>query len=70
MLLLVDERNGRIVSELETEDEVQRVLQGWTGEDGGLPEHLCLIELHSRHGALFGTDTSVKIRPLPSAAAR
>jgi hypothetical protein len=65
MLLLVDERDGRIVSELETEDDAQRVLEAWASEDGGIPNHLCLIEVRSRHGALFGTDTSVKIRPLP-----
>jgi hypothetical protein len=66
MLLLVDDGDGRIVSELETEEEAPRVLEAWAGEEGGLPEHLCLIELRSRHGALLGTDTAVKIRPLPS----
>jgi hypothetical protein len=38
-LLLVDDRNGRIVAEVETEEDAQRVL--------------------------VGTDTSVKVRPLP-----
>jgi hypothetical protein len=64
-LLLVDDRDGRIVSEIATEDDAQRVLEAWLSDDGSLPEHLCLIEVHSRHGAVFGTDTSVKIRPLP-----
>jgi len=63
-LLLVDDRDGRIVSEIETEDDAQRVLEAWLSDDGGLPEHLCLVEVHSHHGAVFGTDTSVKIRPL------
>ena len=63
-VLLVDERDGRIVSEIETEDQAQRVLQAWLRDDGSLPEYLCLIEVHSQHGTLVGTDTSVKIRPL------
>jgi hypothetical protein len=65
MLLLVDDRDGRIVSEIETDDDAQRVLEAWVRDDGSIPEYLCLIEVHSRQGALFGTDTSVKVRPLP-----
>lgn len=64
-LLLVDDRDGRIVSEIETEEDAERVLKAWVRDDGSLPEYLCLIELHSRHGTLLGADTSVKIRPLP-----
>jgi hypothetical protein len=63
-VLLVDDRDGKIVSEIETEDEAQRVLQAWLRDDGSLPEYLCLIELDSHHGALVGTDKYVKIRPL------
>jgi hypothetical protein len=63
-LLLVDDRDGRIVSEIETEENAQRVLEAWLSDDGTLPEHLCLIEVHSHHGVVLGTDTSVKIRPL------
>jgi hypothetical protein len=65
VLLLVDDRDGRIVSEIETEEEARAVLEAWTEDDGGMPEYLCLIEVGSHHGALFGTDSSVKIRPLP-----
>jgi len=64
-LLLIDDRDGRIVSEIETEDQAQQVLETWLRDDGSLPGYVCLIELHSHHGALFGTDSSVKIRPLP-----
>jgi hypothetical protein len=63
-LLLVDDRDGRIVSEIETEEQAQPVLDAWLREDGSIPEYLCLIEVHSHHGALLGSDTSVKIRPL------
>jgi hypothetical protein len=30
-----------------------------------IPEWYCLVELDSRHGAIVGTDASLKIRPLP-----
>ena len=63
-LLLVDDRDGRIVSEIETEQDADRVLEAWLRDDGSIPGYLCLIEIHSHHGALFGADTSVKIHPL------
>lgn len=65
-LLLVDDRDGRIVAEVETEDDVQRVLEAWATDDGTMPDYLCLVELRSRHGTILGADTSVKIRPLPT----
>jgi hypothetical protein len=63
-LLLVDDRDGRVVAEIETEEDVKHVLEGWADDDGSIPDYLCLVELRSHHGAIFGTDTSVKIRPL------
>lgn len=63
-LLLVDDRDGRIVSEIQTADGARQVLDAWTSEDGGIPEYLCLIEVRSHDGALVGTDSSVKVRPL------
>jgi hypothetical protein len=64
-LLLVDDRDGRIVSEITTQDQAQQVLEAQVREDGTIPDYLSLIEVNSHHGALFGTDSSVKIRPLP-----
>jgi hypothetical protein len=64
-LLLVDDRNGRIVAEVETEEDAQRVLEAWARDDGNMPDYLCLVELRSHQGAILGTDTSVKVRPLP-----
>jgi hypothetical protein len=63
-LLLVDDRDGRVIAEVETEEEAQRVLEGWTRDDGSIPDYFCLVALRSHHGAILGTDTSVKIRPL------
>jgi len=64
-VLLVDDRDGRILAEVETVEDVQRVFEGWARGDGSIPDYLCLVELRSHHGAILGTDTSVQIRPLP-----
>ena len=63
-LLLVDDRDGRIVAELESEDEAVGVLEAMASEDAGWPEYLCLVDVRSAHGSLLGTDTSIKIRAL------
>lgn len=63
-VLLVDDRDGRVVAELMTDDDVRGVLEAWGAEDGTLPDYLCLVEMKAHHGALLGTDSSVKIRPL------
>ena len=63
-LLLVDDRDGKIVAEIQTEEEARGVLDSWATDDGTIPAYLCLVEVKSRHGALFCTDSSVKVRPL------
>jgi hypothetical protein len=63
-VLLVDDRDGRILAEVETEEDARLVLEGWGRDDGSIPNYLCLVELRSHHGAILGTDSSVKIRPL------
>ena len=63
-LLLVDDRDGRVVAYLETQDEALRILEAFVRDDESLPPYLCLVETSSRHGALVGADTSVAIRRL------
>jgi predicted house-cleaning NTP pyrophosphatase (Maf/HAM1 superfamily) len=63
-LLLVDDRDGRILSEIQTEDEARQVLEAWSGQDRSLPEYVCLIEVRSHDGEFLVTDSSVKMRPL------
>lgn len=63
-LLLVDERDGRILGEVETEDDVSRVLDWLSGIDERLPDYICLVSVGATRGSLVATDTSVKIRPL------
>ena len=64
-VLVVDDRDGRVVTELATLEDAQLVLEGWAKDDGSIPHYLCLVEVSSHHGAILGTDTSVKIRPMP-----
>lgn len=63
-VLLVDDRDGRVVAEIESVEDAEDVLEAWVKDDGTFPEYLCLVELRSHHGAILGTDSSVKIRPL------
>jgi hypothetical protein len=65
VVLLVDDRDGKVLAEVETEDDAQSVLEAWARDDGSIPAYVCLVELSSSHGAILGTDMSVKIRPLP-----
>ena len=63
-LLLVDDRDGRVVAELETDDQVRRVLEAMAADNMEVPEYLCLVECRAKHGSLVGTDTSIKLRTL------
>lgn len=63
-VLLVDDRDGRIVAEIETQEQARAVLDSWAAADGSMPDYLCLVEVTSHRGTILGTDTSVKIRPL------
>ena len=63
-VLLVDDRDGRVLAEIESAEEVQQVLAGWAADDGSIPDYLCLVELRSHQGAVIGTNSSVKIRVL------
>jgi hypothetical protein len=69
VVLLVDDRDGRVLAEVETEDDARSVLEAWARDDGSIPGYVCLVELRSRHGAILGTDTSVKVRPCQGAEA-
>src|SRR5262245_45213691 len=63
-LLLVDDRARRIVAKLRTEEQVRRVVEAMASDDVKVPEYLCLVECRTKHGALLGTDTSIKSRTL------
>jgi hypothetical protein len=54
-LLLVDDRDGRIVAEVQSEEQALRVLEAMSGEE--VPDYLCLVDFQSNHGSLLGADT-------------
>lgn len=60
----MDDRDGRIVAEIETEEHAQEVLEAWATDAGSIPDYLWLVDVPSHYGAIFCTDTSVKIRPI------
>ena len=64
-LLLVDERDGLIVAELQSEEEALRILAAMAGEDERVPDYLTLVDISSHRGSVIGTDTSVTIRVMP-----
>ena len=63
-LLLVDDRDGRVLDVIETQEDVLRLLESFVSPDRALPDGVALVEVGSHHRALLGTDTSVAIRPL------
>jgi hypothetical protein len=61
---LVDDRDGKIVAQLSSQEEMERIFEAWTSPDASLPEYLCIVELDTKPGAIVGIERSVKIRPL------
>jgi hypothetical protein len=65
-LLLVDDRDGRIVAEVETEKDAQGVLEAWATDAGSIPDYLWLVEVPSTTAPSSAPHASVKIRPILS----
>ena len=61
-LLLVDDRDGRVVAELETLDEAIEVMEHLASEPD--TAHLCLVDLRQTSGALAGYESSTTLRIL------
>jgi hypothetical protein len=63
-LLLVDDRDGRVVAELESQEQVLCVLETLARDDLYPSDDLCIVELQDRQGPILATESSVTIRPL------
>jgi hypothetical protein len=63
-LLLVDDRDGRVVAELESHEEALDLLATLDMQDPQLADCLCVVEFNDRPGAIVGRESSVTIRSL------
>jgi hypothetical protein len=59
----VDGRDGRVVAELESQEQAIHLLATLDSDDPVLPD-LCIVAFHDRQGTIVGTESSVTIRPL------
>ena len=63
-LMLVDDRDGRVLAQVDTQEEALRLLEAMAADDANQPSYLCLVVCDSSQGAFVETDSSVKIRTL------
>jgi hypothetical protein len=61
-LLLVDDRDGRVIAELESHEEALRLLERLAGADPETAERLCIVAFNDHQGAMVATESSVTIR--------
>jgi hypothetical protein len=63
-VLVVDDRDGRVITELESPEEALRLLEAMARDDTETPEYLCIVAFDDRQGAVLGTESSATMRPL------
>ena len=64
MFLVVDDRDGRVLAELERHEEALSLLEALARDDPDTPDYLCIVAFHDRQGAMLGAESSVTIRSL------
>jgi hypothetical protein len=62
--LLVDDRDGRVLDEIDDPVEAFRVLEKMEQDHPDLASALCLVRFDGREGSLIRTETTSRIRPL------
>jgi hypothetical protein len=63
-LLLVDDQDGRVVAEVESQEQALRLLACLDSADPELAESLCIVAFHEGQGGLLGVDSSLTMRTL------
>jgi hypothetical protein len=63
-LLLVDDRDGRVVAQLETHEQALNLLERLATNDPDMADSLGIVAFRDRQGAVVTTESSVTIRPL------
>jgi hypothetical protein len=62
--LLVDDRTGRVLLEIDDAVKAFRLLDQLREDEPELADALCLVTFDDRGGALFGVETTTRVRPL------
>jgi hypothetical protein len=62
--LLVDDREGRVLTEIADPVEAFRVLDELSEDHPELAGALCLVRFDGHQGSLIGTELSTRVRPL------
>ncbi len=63
--MLVDDRDGRVVAEVELLSDALQVLDEVSKEDSELASALCLVRFDNHQGALIGTESTLRVHVLP-----
>ena len=62
--LLIDDRDGPVLAEIADPVGAFRVLDDLRQDFPELGDALCLVRFDGHHGALVGTETTSRVRPL------
>ncbi|TML44188.1 MAG: hypothetical protein E6G19_09955 [Actinobacteria bacterium] len=62
--LLVDDRDGRVLEEIVDPVEAFRMLDEFKQDHPELAGAVCLVRFDGRQGALIGSETTTRVRPL------
>jgi hypothetical protein len=63
-MFFVDDRDGRLITELERPEDGLRLLETMARDDTETPEYLSIVVFDDRPGAILGTESSATLRPL------
>ena len=63
-VLLVDERDGKILAEFENKQKAEAVLEDWAAHDADIPRYVSIMQLGTRQDAIFESEGWVKLGPL------
>ena len=62
--LLVDDRDGRVLAQIDDPVKAFRLLDEVRAERPELAEALCLVRFDGRQGSVIGTETTTRVRTL------
>ena len=63
-VLLVDDRDGRVLAELESQERALRMLERVARVEPDMADSLCIVSFRTRPGSIVATESSVTIRSL------